>query len=129
MFPSVFMASVNEKQCKVLDIQFHAFQIPTFFSTLYTSLKTWQVQDCWVGIRKKESAFKKCREVRQRRSKTVQIWNVDRNRENLWKEHANPLDLRVGYVVFVSFIHVKFPLIFLLTDEVTRDLLYQKSLQ
>lgn len=30
-FSSVFMASLsNDEQCKVLDIKFHAFQIPTF---------------------------------------------------------------------------------------------------
>lgn len=61
----------NDEQCKVLDIKFHAFQIPNFFlNPLYTSLKTWQVEDFWAGIRKKkESAFNKRREVRKRGSK------------------------------------------------------------
>lgn len=56
----------NDEQCKVLDRKFHAFQTPTFFNPIYTSLKTWQVEDRRVGIRKKEeSAFKKRREVRK----------------------------------------------------------------
>lgn len=70
----------NDEQCKVLDIKFHAFQIPTFFffNPLYISLKTWQVEDCWAGIRKKEeSAFKKCREVRKRRSKGFNSSNLE----------------------------------------------------
>lgn len=63
----------NDEQCKVLDIKFHAFQIPTFFLIHYTSLKTWQVEDRWAGIlNKEESAFKKRREVRKRGSKRFQ---------------------------------------------------------
>lgn len=83
------MASVNDEQCKVFDIKFHAFQIPTFFfkSTMYFFKD--MVSRVLDGIRKKESAFKKPREVRKRRSKrfvTVPIWNVDRNSENLGKK-------------------------------------------
>lgn len=63
-FPSVSMASVNGEQCKVLDIKFHAFQIPTFFLNVLfillihdTSWRTGQGEDHWTGIRKRGRGF------------------------------------------------------------------------
>lgn len=50
--PSVSMASVNSEQCKVLDIKFHAFQIPTyvfFFFFKSTTLLEGQDQARIVG--------------------------------------------------------------------------------
>lgn len=50
------MASVNDEQCKVLDIKFHAFQIPItiFFNPPYTSVSRGSLDRV-----RNESAFKK----------------------------------------------------------------------
>lgn len=70
--PSVFMASVNGEQCKVLDIKFHAFRIPIiiFFNPPYTSVSQGSLDRV-----RNESAFKKLWGEEEEDSEVVFFFN------------------------------------------------------